>query len=218
MMDEIMTLEEVAKYLKVSERTVINWVNRGELPGGKIGTTWRFKREDIEKWVNRKLGSGFATSSEYISIARILSPDRVLILKNINKEKALDAIIEKVSKIEGMPDKEKLKEAVTRREQIMSTGIGFGIAVPHIRIEGVDDVVMAMGVNKEGINDYESLDGKPVHIVVLLVAGVGQHVQYLKALSRVSKILRDQNLRNEIINKDNPLEIYNLLVKKEMEL
>lgn len=217
-MDEIMTLEEVAKYLKVSERTVINWVNRGELPGGKIGTTWRFKREDIEKWVNRKLGSGFATSSEYISIARILSPDRVLILKNINKEKALDAIIEKVSKIEGMPDKEKLKEAVTRREQIMSTGIGFGIAVPHIRIEGVDDVVMAMGVNKEGINDYESLDGKPVHIVVLLVAGVGQHVQYLKALSRVSKILRDQNLRNEIINKDNPLEIYNLLVKKEMEL
>jgi len=217
-MDEIMTLEEVAKYLKVSERTVINWVNRGELPGGKIGTTWRFKREDIEKWVNRKLGSGFATSSEYISIARILSPDRILILKNINKEKALDAIIEKVSKIEGMPDKEKLKEAVARREQIMSTGIGFGIAVPHIRIEGVDDVVMAMGVNKEGISDYESLDGKPVHIVVLLVAGVGQHVQYLKALSRVSKILRDQNLRDEIINKDNPLEIYNLLVKKEMEL
>ena len=54
-MQEIMTIEEVASYLKVSERTVYEWAQKGDLPGGKIGTTWRFKSSDIEKWINDRL-------------------------------------------------------------------------------------------------------------------------------------------------------------------
>ncbi len=49
-----MTLEEVAEYLRVSERTVAEWAGKGELPGGKIGTTWRFRASDIEDWLNHK--------------------------------------------------------------------------------------------------------------------------------------------------------------------
>ncbi|MCD6100930.1 MAG: PTS sugar transporter subunit IIA [Candidatus Marinimicrobia bacterium] len=217
-MDEIMTLEEVAKYLKVSERTVINWVNKGELPGGKIGTSWRFKRADIEKWVNRKLGSGSIDSREEFFISRLLVPERVVILDCKTKNEALDSLIEVMSKVSGISSFEKLREAVFKREKIMSTGIGFGIAVPHVRIEGVNGVYMAFGVSKKGIPDYESLDGKPVHIVVLMVAGVGQHVQYLKALSRISRILRDKKTMESLIAAKDEQEIYNILVSKDKEV
>ena len=54
-MHEIMTIEEVAEYLRVSERTVYDWAQKGDLPGGKLGTTWRFKRSDVENWVNSRI-------------------------------------------------------------------------------------------------------------------------------------------------------------------
>ena len=56
-MHEIMTIEDVAKYLRVSERTIYDWAQKGILPGGKIGTTWRFKSADIQRWVNDKLNN-----------------------------------------------------------------------------------------------------------------------------------------------------------------
>ena len=56
--DDILTIEEVAKYLRVSERTVYDWAQKGEIPSGKIGTVWRFKKSEIEKWVNDRLSSG----------------------------------------------------------------------------------------------------------------------------------------------------------------
>ena len=52
-----MTIEDVAKYLRVSERTIYDWAQKGILPGGKIGTTWRFKSADIQRWVNDKLNN-----------------------------------------------------------------------------------------------------------------------------------------------------------------
>ena len=55
--DDILTIEEVAKYLRVSERTVYDWAQKGEIPAGKIGTVWRFKKSEIENWVNEKLSS-----------------------------------------------------------------------------------------------------------------------------------------------------------------
>ena len=56
--DEILTLEEIAKYLRVSERTIYDCVQKGEIPAGKIRASWRFKKSEIDKWVNEKLTSG----------------------------------------------------------------------------------------------------------------------------------------------------------------
>ena len=60
MQDDILTIEEVARYLRVSDRTVYDWAQKGEIPAGKIGTVWRFKKSEIEKWVNDRLGSSKA--------------------------------------------------------------------------------------------------------------------------------------------------------------
>ena len=80
MQDDILTIEEVASYLRVSDRTVYDWAQKGEIPAGKIGTVWRFKKSEVEKWVNERLSSGPSSKKlvEEVQIKNILSPDRVV--------------------------------------------------------------------------------------------------------------------------------------------
>ena len=80
MEDDILTIEEVAKYLRVSERTVYDWAQKGEIPAGKIGTVWRFKKSEIEKWVNERLSSNIKKeeNNPEVIVKNILSPDRIV--------------------------------------------------------------------------------------------------------------------------------------------
>ncbi|WP_158908602.1 helix-turn-helix domain-containing protein, partial [Rectinema subterraneum] len=73
--DDILTIEEVAKYLRVSERTVYDWAQKGEIPSGKIGTVWRFKKSEIERWVNERLSSNRPVALiSSVRIQNIISP------------------------------------------------------------------------------------------------------------------------------------------------
>ena len=77
MEDDILTIEEVAKYLRVSERTVYDWAQKGEIPAGKIGTVWRFKKSEIEKWVNDRLAVNKTPQSlQTVQIQNILSDEQ----------------------------------------------------------------------------------------------------------------------------------------------
>ena len=88
--EDIITIEEVAKYLRVSDRTVYDWAQKGEIPAGKIGTVWRFKKSDIINWVNERLSSNDAKQkNEKIKIKNILSPNRVVFIQNTSKKDAL---------------------------------------------------------------------------------------------------------------------------------
>ena len=71
-------------------------------------------------------------------------------------------------------DQKQLQDAITEREEMMSTGIGHGLAIPHVRLPGLKVPSMAVAICPSGINDYESLDGKPVYILVLIAAPQGQ--------------------------------------------
>ena len=72
--DDILTIEEVAKYLRVSDRTVYDWAQKGEIPAGKIGTVWRFKKSEVENWVNARLSTpNLANKETQIQIKNILS-------------------------------------------------------------------------------------------------------------------------------------------------
>ncbi len=89
--------------------------------------------------------------------------------------------------------------ALKEREEIMTTGIGFGIAVPHAKLESVHKLAFAIGISKKGI-DFNSIDGQPVHLVVLVAAGERQHKEYLKLLSKIMSVLKKRILiRNEMI-------------------
>ena len=86
---ELLTLEEVADYLRVSERTVYDWANKGEIPCGKLGTAWRFKRSDVEKWVDSKLSRpNKAVRMDAVTLRDVLAPDRTLLLDCRAKDEA----------------------------------------------------------------------------------------------------------------------------------
>ena len=206
-MHEIMTIEEVAEYLRVSERTVYDWAQKGSLPGGKLGTTWRFKRSDIETWVTRHLGgasprgAGPATDSSG-TLSQILDPERVVFIEAHEKEPALKQLCATLAASPLVHKKNELEGSIFRREELMSTGIGFGVAVPHVRIDSVEDIVMALGIAREPIADYASLDEVPVQIICMVAAGSRQHPQYIRALSAISSRLKDDAVRKELIAAD----------------
>lgn len=216
---EIMTIEEVAEYLRVSERTIYDWALKGQLPGGKLGTTWRFKRTEIESWVNRQLGaSGSASASSQGNelLSRLLVPERVVFLEGSEKENALKTLCAVLATSSVVPSEEELSDAIFRREELMSTGIGFGIGVPHVRLDGVSDLVMALGIAREPLADYTSLDEVPVQIVCMVAASRSQHPQYIRALSVISSHLKEEAVRKKLIAAPDARSAYGLFTGKEM--
>jgi len=213
-MKDIMTLEELAAYLRVSERTVYDWANKGEIPGGKIGTSWRFKREDIENWVNQKLSPRIQPNvANSPSLSAILQPDRVVLLNSRNKEEALNKLIDLCSNVPGLAGRIELADAVFKREKLMSTGIGLSIAVPHVRLNSINEIQIAFAVNKTGINDYESLDNVPVKLIVLIIAGRNQHTAYIQTLSRISRLLKNEIIRERLYNCRSNKAIYDIIIE-----
>ena len=144
MEDDILTIEEVAKYLRVSERTVYDWAQKGEIPSGKIGTVWRFKKSEIEKWVNDRLSSGSksTTANQAVQIRNILSPDRIVYITQSTKHDALVELAANLSTAPQVKFAQELETEILKREELMSTAIGRGIAIPHVRLSSVTDLVM----------------------------------------------------------------------------
>jgi PTS system nitrogen regulatory IIA component len=213
-MHEIMTIEEVAAYLRVSERTVYDWAQKGDLPGGKLGTTWRFKREDVENWVNSRISKKAAAAIPSGSKA-LLSPDRVMVVESGDKEAILTKLVDSLATSPLVKNRDELLKGILAREELMSTGIGFGIGVPHVRIDSVADLVMAVAVCKKPVSGYASLDNKPVHIVCMLAARPDQHAKYIRTLSAVSSCLKDADIRDKIISSDDPAFIYSQLITED---
>lgn len=211
---EILTIEEVAKYLRVSERTVYDWASKGEVPCGKIGTSWRFKRSEIERWVNSRLGgtTRYAAQPPSVSLADALTPSRCVLCEQNTKVDVLNAVLDALATSPSVHDREQMAEAVFKREQLMSTGIGLNIGLPHVRLPSVSDICMALGVTREPIVDYDSLDGEPVRIIVMIAAGESQHAKHVRLLSLVSTRLKEENVRERLLDSGDPESMYRVMV------
>lgn len=134
-------------------------------------------------------------------------------IKQLESSDKLDSIEElaQVFESSGICDNIALLiQSLKEREEIMSTGIGFGIAIPHVKISSVREMSFAIGVSKKGI-DFASMDDIPVHLVILVIAGEKQHKEYLKLLSNIMAVLKVEEVRNRIINSGNPGEIIEIL-------
>ncbi len=212
MEDDILTIEEVAKYLRVSDRTVYDWAQKGEIPAGKIGTVWRFKKSEVENWVNARLSSNTAKQAEInVQIRNILSPDRIVFINHTSKHDALVELADVLATAPQVKDGQKLTQEILKREELMSTAIGRGIAIPHVRLSSITDLVMAVGVCKKNIADFQTLDDEPVNLLFMIAAAYNQHSYYLKTISQFSAKLKDSDLRAAILSSSSELEVFNLL-------
>lgn len=215
MEDDILTIEEVAKYLRVSDRTVYDWAQKGEIPAGKIGTVWRFKKSELERWVNERLSSPVSSkkSDAEVQIKNFLSPDRVVFIENSSKRDAIVELANVLSVAPQVKNKEELVSEILKREDLMSTAVGRGIAIPHVRLSSVTDLVMAVGICKKNIEDYQAVDNEPVNLLIMIAAAYNQHTYYLKTISYLTAKLKSQELRDALKNAATPREAYDALVK-----
>ena len=212
--DDILTIEEVAKYLRVSDRTVYDWAQKGEIPAGKIGTVWRFKKSEVENWVNARLSTpNLANKETQIQIKNILSPDRIAFINQSSKHDALVQLSDVLATAPQVKNASELTTEILKREELMSTAIGRGIAIPHVRLSSVTDLVMAVGVCKKPIADFQTLDDQPVNLLFMIAAAYNQHSYYLKTISYFSGKLKQPDLRESMLSAQTEMDIYNLLVR-----
>lgn len=215
MENEILTIDEVAQYLRVSERTVYQWAQNGEIPAGKIGTVWRFKKSEIENLVNGRLSHSSAQSDGKIfgSIKNVLSVDKIAFLKHSTKHDALVELAELLSSAPQIKRKDELVSEIIKREQLMSTAIGRGIAIPHVRLSSITDLVMAVGICVTPITDFEAVDDIPVSLIFMIAAAYSQHSYYLRTLSYFNSKLKNKELRDALISAKTKEEVFEKLAQ-----
>ena len=142
-----------------------------------------------------------------------LAPEQVIDLTATVKDQALVEVVDAVARTDAVASRDELLDAVRAREKILSTGIGLGIAIPHARIGSVERFVVAVGRHPQGL-DFESIDQKPVHIVVLIAGPKDTQKPYLELLAQLSKRLKLTDVRTRIREGASPDEVVDLLTER----
>ncbi len=116
------------------------------------------------------------------------------------KETVIRELVELLQRADAIrpKDVEKIVQILLEREALGSTGIGQGVAIPHGKTNCVSKLVSAFGVSRRGV-DFDSLDGEPVHLLFLLLAPEDSAGPHLKALARISRLLKDKHFRDSLL-------------------
>lgn len=133
-----------------------------------------------------------------------------------DKAKTIDAMVDLMNKGGNLNNKNEYKEAIIARENLSTTGIGEGVAIPHAKSKAVDKAALAAAVSKEGV-DYESFDGSLANLIFMIAAPEGANDTHLEVLSRLSTILMDEEFRSNLINASSVDEFIKLIDDKERE-
>ena len=134
-------------------------------------------------------------------IEKYLSSERVVFFEaGLHKQQALAKLMDVTVSSASIVDAAKFRNGILERENILSTGLGRGIAVPHTYSDAIKDIVVTVGVSCSGISDYgSSMDDKPVHFIIMVAAGSHQHTEYLQILANISLLGKDENIRTALL-------------------
>lgn len=143
--------------------------------------------------------------------------DRDLIVPELHsntKKEVLKELVDRITRKELDIDGSDLLRVLLEREELGSTGIGDGIAIPHGKVKKITGLMVSFGRSLGGV-DFESMDGKPTHIIFLLIAPENSAGIHLKALARLSRLLKDSRFRKNIMEADSSQEIYDLIAQED---
>ncbi len=116
-------------------------------------------------------------------------------------------------KIEGL-NREDLLELLLAREKLGSTGIGYGVAIPHAKLDTLERTIVSFGRSMEGV-DFQAMDNKPAHLFFLIFAPGGATTVHIKVLARISQVLKDAPFRERLMMADSRDEIYRIIVESD---
>lgn len=132
-------------------------------------------------------------------IIPLLTPNRVCVgLHGHTKDDIIDALVDVLGGEAMVTDLEAVRRSVFAREQIMSTGVGKGLALPHAKTDGVSAMVAVLAITENDI-DFEALDHQPVRIVFLLAGTKAAKAEHVRVLSRISRLINDDSFREHLL-------------------
>jgi len=225
---EIMTVREVANYLRLSEKTVSRMAQDGRIPAQKLANQWRFQRASIDSWMAKRAATPIDEQQlppeatglpPELTVANAIAPTRI----NLNLTAPdKNGVLRELCALVLDPREERLFEtllqALTAREDLCPTCVTEGVAIPHARnalVGLVDTPVLAYGRHNQGI-DFGALDGKPVyHFFLLCAPNVRQHLQLL---SRLARLVNNADFRANLMTAKLPDDILALIREAEERL
>ena len=148
-------------------------------------------------------------------LTQILQPDCIKVpVENTEKEAVITELVDLLDANGLLLDRKTALDAVITRERIQSTGTGAGIAIPHGKCNAVRELVMAIGIAHEPI-EFESVDGKPVTILFLLVSPADQTGPHIQTLATISRMMLNEEFRQQLEKVALPDEVYELLSSQQ---
>ena len=136
-----------------------------------------------------------------IRLSDLLEADHIIDLDvSTNKEEALRTLGRRLAEDPRVLDSEVFVSAILQREALASTGVGMGIAIPHVKIPEVKDYVTAVGRSRQGI-PYDAMDGQPVHLIFMIGASESQTRDFVRILARVTYLLKDETIRSALLDR-----------------
>lgn len=150
-----------------------------------------------------------------IKISELLNPQAIVAdMQSRDKNRALTELTDALVACEPSLNRTDVIEVLQEREKLGSTGIGDGVAIPHGKLGGIPELMLAFGRSRSGV-DFESMDGQSAHLFFLLIApeeSVGVH---LKTLARISKLLKDSAVRRKLLEATDRSAIYQVILAAE---
>ena len=148
-------------------------------------------------------------------LTQILQPDCIKVpVESRDKEAVITELVDTLDAKGLLSDRDDTLEAVLIRERIQSTGTGAGIAIPHGKCNAVKELVIAIGIAHEPI-EYNSIDGEPVTILILLVSPADQTGPHIQALATISRLMLNEEFRQKLEKVTSADEVYELLNNQE---
>ncbi|MCD6181335.1 MAG: PTS sugar transporter subunit IIA [Candidatus Cloacimonetes bacterium] len=148
--------------------------------------------------------------AEIIKVSDLLTQNEIIDIQATSKKEALEEMLAVICKSEKITKPKAFVKGIFDREKMMSTGIGYEIAIPHVRLKSVKDFVMAVGRSKQGI-EYASIDDKPVKLIFMIGASEGQDKAYIALLSRLMLRLKNPEFMDKMMHAATPGEMYEII-------
>lgn len=149
-----------------------------------------------------------------VTFTKYIDKESIFILEGKNKYEVLESLITKAAKLSKI-DRDTIARLTWHREKMMTTGVGFSLAMPHIRINEIPEPVILIGVCTNPIADYTSQDEQPIRVIIFIVAPDQNQEMYLQLLGSISRKLRHADIINEIVeNITRPSKIIRILKRR----
>jgi nitrogen PTS system EIIA component len=148
-------------------------------------------------------------------ITDFLDSRLIAFLSAETRDAALSELVALLGKERRLPDERAFHRAVIDREELVSTGIGMGVAIPHAKLRSLKDFSIAIGIQqKQGI-DWQARDNAPVRLIFLIAGPDNRQNEYLQILSLLTHVIRHADFRKRLLNASTPLEVFELFLEEK---